>query len=94
MAMDRCEQSTQAITQSAFLSPENFISSIGFTTSPITTPRPYYLSSLPILYPYYHAPDIPHSQTLNQGVHLVYYNTFQLIYFPLSGNSTMHPLGV
>lgn len=33
-------------------------------------------SSLPILYPYYHAPDIQHSQALNQGALLVYYNNF------------------
>lgn len=92
--MGHREQLTQAITQPAFPSPENVISSIGFTPSPITTPRPYCLSSLPILYPYYHAPDILCSKTLTQGVRLVYYNTFQLIHFPLSGNSTTAPAGV
>ena len=51
-------------------------------------------SSLPILYPYYHAPDILCSQALNQGAGLVYYNIFQLIYFPLSGNSTTVPVSV
>lgn len=76
------------------LSPTLRMSSIGFTTSSISTPRPYYLSTLPILYPYYHAPDTVCSQTLNQGVRLVYYNTFQQIYFPLSGSSTTAPAGV
>ena len=51
-------------------------------------------SSLPILYPYYHASDILCSQALNQGAGLVYYNIFQLIYFPLSGNSTTVPVSV
>lgn len=92
--MDHYEQPAQAVTQPALPSTENFISFLGFTTSPIIPPRPYYLSSLPILYPYYHAPDIVCSQTLNLGVQLGYYNTFQLIYFPLSGNSTTAPAGV
>lgn len=43
-------------------------------------------SSLPILYPYYHAPAIQRARALNQGTLLVYYNIFPLLYFPLSGN--------
>lgn len=79
------------------LPPRAFAQPDGLGPSPLGPPAPAHgdptaSSRPPALCPYCPAPARRRLQALNRGPLLVYYNVFQLIYFPLSGNSTTAPV--